>query len=149
MSTLLELIKEAKDIKSKLKAVDTLETLEEATKRANDLLLLFIQCKSNFPNVNFSISAQPPFCEIFIIGDKKVGSEYDMEMWKKVPILKIELNRYNFFPNNFFLTFSISFGTFGRCSRDWKLPHDKLVEKYMDALTRAVYDFTMTEENTF
>ena len=149
MPTLSEIVPQAKYLTKEIKSILTLKTDEEAKERAFDLLILFIHCARTFPNLKFSVSGSLPFCEIFIIGDKKVGSEYDMEMWKKVPILKIERQSYNYKPFHRFLYLNVKFTPISGGSESWKLPQEKLVEIYMDALKHAEYDFTMCAENSF
>lgn len=133
-----------------IQPINIINNHEEAKIRANNIFNLFvIVANKEFPKLKFSISSNPPCCEIFIIGNKIVGNEYDMEMWKKVPIFIMNIHRYSVIPYDYFLDLRVNFGRLGNSSDNWKKSKADLVEIIRDSLKQAEYDFTITEENSF
>jgi hypothetical protein len=127
-----------------------LSTHEEIDIRANQIYDTFLECCSAYPHVKFQISGRKPYCEVYIIGNKSVGSNYDLTMWKDVPIFKMRPTRFSSShpttPNEYFLDYSICFSGYSG-SEDWRKNSNDIKKQINDALKNAVYDFIISKEN--
>jgi len=120
-------------------------------KRGQLIYDLFIECRKQYPNAQFSVSGNKPYCKIFIKGNKTVGSEYDLTTWKEVPIFNLDSRTYSpsarHLAGTHYLELGLPFAGY-HGSEDWKKNSDSLREQMLESLKRAVYDFTETAENT-
>ena len=120
--------------------------------RAKDILALFDSCKSKYPNAEFIVSGQKPFVEIFIIGTRKVGSKYELETWKHVPVFRMAKHRFSenhpTHPNFWMMDMRINFDD-SISSEDWKMDEADLKAKMIRALKHAVEDFIEPENKKY
>lgn len=122
--------------------------------RAAEILELYKNCiteiKSKYENLQFTISGSEPFCEIFIKGNKDVGCDYDMTMWKTVPCLRIESHRFSEehpnTPNLYFLYVGYNYSG-SNSSEDWCKGEEDANRQIMKGLENAVKDFTVQKCN--
>lgn len=137
-----------------IQKIDTrsLKSSEEVDQRATDIYELFKERVADFKSKNpqvdlkISISGVYPYVQGFVQGNKVVGSNYDMTVWKTVPIYKCHLQNFSD-GSGYYLDLAINFVQ-SRGSEDWRLDEEKLSEKMDDALRNAAKDFIESPVNT-
>lgn len=72
-----------------------MKTREEANRRVNDLFNWFMEVRKGFPNVELNKNGNDIEYQVFFIGDKRVGSDYELTCWKDVPILQCGVRQYS------------------------------------------------------
>lgn len=121
-----------------------MKTREEAEEKSKDLFNWFMEVRKEFPNVQLNKNGNESEYQVFFIGNKTVGSDYELNCWKEVPILKSKILQYSpthpLYANDFFLDLRLNFAG-SNSSEDWLLPEDILKSKIKKAFTRASEDF--------
>lgn len=109
--------------------------------RAQLIYDLFIECRKEYPNAQFSLSGNKPYTKIFIKGTKTVGSDYDLTTWKEVPIFHLDDRMYSpsagHLAGKHFLDLRLPFAGY-HGSEDWKKDSDSLRRQMRESLRRAV-----------
>lgn len=103
------------------------------------------------PKINFVISHNNDIKSIWIVGNKRAGSEHDRNEWKKTPVFLCEPIKLH--GNDHMLDLHLNYGEFKDSNGptnipDWKCDHIELRRKIKLVLKNAVYHFIETPKNT-
>ena len=125
-----------------------MKTLEEALQKSKKIYDVFMEVRKEFPNVKLQKSGDDFDYNVFFIGNKTVGSSYDLTAWKDVPILSNCIRRYaNHHPTlsgQHFLDMRLNFRG-QSSSEDWQMSDDELRIQCRKSFDRASVDFLVNE----
>lgn len=125
-----------------------MKTRQEAEQKSKEIYGWFMEVRKEYPEAKLQQSGDDVQYEVYFIGNKTVGSNYELNAWKTVPILLSRLNRYSdIHPTSagqFFLDLRVNFAG-GGSSEDWKLDEVKMKDKMREAFISAISDFLTRE----
>jgi hypothetical protein len=121
---------------------------EEANQKVKDFFNWFMEVRKDFPNVELDKNGNDLEYQVFFIGDKKVGSDYELTCWKAVPILQCGVRQYSEThptkSNQYYLELRLNFRG-SSSSQDGELSELDFKEQVRKAFIGASKDF-LTEK---
>lgn len=124
-----------------------MKTIEEAKQRSKEFLNMFLEVRKNFPEVKLNKNGDEENYQIFFIGNKVVGTDYELSTWEKVPILSCNIERFAeqhpTRPLEYYLSLKLNYRGYSS-SEDYLMSDFEYYAQCKIALEKASKDFLTT-----
>lgn len=122
---------------------------DEAQLLATKFLKLFLEVRRDFPQTKLDYKNDNGYnYTIYFIGNKAAGNDYELNMWKTVPILECELRQFSerhpVTPNEYYLDLKLNFRGHNS-SDDYKMDEATFRGEVTKAFKNAIKDFLINE----
>lgn len=125
-----------------------MKTREIAIEKSQQLFDWFMDVRKEFPEVTLHKSSESGPYEVYFIGNKIVGTDYELDMWKKIPLMECRISKYTSnhptMKDEFYLEFRLSFRG-SASSDDWKMDEELFKLEVRKAFLGAINSFIVCE----
>lgn len=116
-----------------------MKTQEEAIQKAKHLYALFMDVRKQFPDVTLNKSGEDNNYQVYFVGNKTAGTDYELNMWKTVPILHCCVVKYSNV-NEYFLDMRLNYRGH-KSSEDWLMSDADFKKQVKIAFESAIKEF--------